>query len=111
MHVRFLPLLTRRQRLGRAGEQKQRMLHDLEQLHWCLAHSLQPGLWNEHPDQAQSSQCLSRRSAWAAQGQQMERVLDDLEQIHFSMKKANQVLRDMTRGIATDRRALLVGTH
>lgn len=35
----------------------------------------------------------------------MERVLDDLEQIHFSMKKANQVLRDMTRGIATDRRA------
>ncbi|KAK9830607.1 hypothetical protein WJX81_004669 [Elliptochloris bilobata] len=36
-------------------------------------------------------------------GQQMERVLDNLEQIHFSMKKANQVLRDMTRGIATDR--------
>ena len=37
----------------------------------------------------------------------MERVLDDLEQIHFSMKKANQVLRDMTRGIATDRHTLL----
>ena len=35
----------------------------------------------------------------------MERVLDDLEQIHFTMKKANQVLRDMTRSIATDRRA------
>ncbi len=35
----------------------------------------------------------------------MECVLNDLEQIHFSMKKANQVLRDMTRGIATDRRA------
>ena len=35
----------------------------------------------------------------------MERVLDDLEQIHFSMTKANQVLRDMTRGIASDRRA------
>jgi len=43
--------------------------------------------------------------AGGAQGQQMECVLDDLEQIHFSMKKANQVLRDMTRGIATDRRA------
>ena len=53
--------------------------------------------------------CLSRSSARAAQGQQMERVLDDLEQIHFSMKKANQVLRDMTRGIATDRCALLSG--
>ena len=51
---------------------------------------------------------LNCRSAWAAQGQQMERVLDDLEQIHFSMKKANQVLRDMTRSIATDRRALLL---
>lgn len=35
----------------------------------------------------------------------MERVLDELEQIHFTMKKANQVLRDMTRGIATDRQA------
>lgn len=35
----------------------------------------------------------------------MERVLDDLEQIHFTMKKASQVLRDMARGIATDRQA------
>ena len=37
------------------------------------------------------------------QGQQMERVLDALEEIKFSMKKANQVIRDITRSIATDK--------
>ena len=30
------------------------------------------------------------------QGQQMERVLDALEEIKFSMKEANQVIRDIT---------------
>ena len=37
------------------------------------------------------------------QGQQMERVLDALDEIKFSMKKANQVIRDITRSIATDK--------
>lgn len=38
-----------------------------------------------------------------AQGQQMEGVLDALDEIKFSMKKANQVLRDITRSMATDK--------
>jgi SNARE protein len=38
-----------------------------------------------------------------AQGEQMERVLDTLHEIQFSMKKAGQVIRDITRGIATDK--------
>lgn len=37
------------------------------------------------------------------QTKQMETVIDDLEEIHFSNKKANQVIRDITRGIATDK--------
>ncbi len=37
------------------------------------------------------------------QGQQMERVLDALDEIKFSMKKANQVIRDITRSLATDK--------
>ena len=40
------------------------------------------------------------------QGQQMERVLDALDEIKFSMKKANQVIRDITRSLATDKCAL-----
>ena len=42
-----------------------------------------------------------------AQGEQMERVLDTLHEIQFSMKKAGQVIRDITRGIATDKCACL----
>lgn len=30
-------------------------------------------------------------------------MLDDLDEIHFTMKKARQVIRDMARGLATDR--------
>lgn len=37
------------------------------------------------------------------QGEQMDRVLDTLDEIHFSMKKATQVIRDITRGLATDK--------
>lgn len=37
------------------------------------------------------------------QGKQLEKVMDDLDEIHFTMKKARQVLRDMTRGLATDK--------
>lgn len=38
-----------------------------------------------------------------AQGEQMDRVLDTLEDIRFDMKKAGQVIRDITRGLATDK--------
>ena len=37
------------------------------------------------------------------QTKQLERVVDDLDQIHFSMKKANRIIRDITRSIATDK--------
>ena len=30
-------------------------------------------------------------------------MLDSLDEIHFSLKKANQVIRDITRRIATDK--------
>lgn len=30
-------------------------------------------------------------------------VIDDLDEIHFTMKKARQVLRDMTRSLMTDK--------
>lgn len=37
------------------------------------------------------------------QGKQLEKISDDLDEIHFSMKKARQVIRDMARGLATDK--------
>lgn len=37
------------------------------------------------------------------QTKQMEHVLDSLDEIQFSLKKAKQVIRDITRGIATDK--------
>ena len=37
------------------------------------------------------------------QGKQLEKVADDLDEIHFTMRKARQVLRDMARGLATDK--------
>ena len=80
------------------GQQMERVLDDLEQIQ-CDCIWLTTRMHGQH------------RGARGMQGQQMERVLDDLEQIHFSMKKANQVLRDMTRGIATDRRAGPRATH
>lgn len=30
-------------------------------------------------------------------------VIDDLDEIHFTMKKARQVIRDMTRSLMTDK--------
>ncbi|KAK9814311.1 hypothetical protein WJX72_003799 [[Myrmecia] bisecta] len=38
-----------------------------------------------------------------AQTKQLENVADDLDEIHFSMDKARKVIRDITRGIATDK--------
>ena len=43
-----------------------------------------------------------------AQGQQMERVLDNLEEMRFDIKKGGQVIRDITRGLATDKCAALL---
>jgi SNARE protein len=37
------------------------------------------------------------------QGQQLSKISNDLDDIHFSMKKAQQVIRDMARGLATDK--------
>lgn len=37
------------------------------------------------------------------QTKQMEHVLDSLDDIQFSLAKAGQVIRDITRGMATDK--------
>ena len=37
------------------------------------------------------------------QTQQMEKVVDDLDEIHFSLKKSMKVIKDLTRGLATDK--------
>lgn len=33
----------------------------------------------------------------------MERIVNDLEDIHFNMKKASDMIRDITRSLATDK--------
>lgn len=38
-----------------------------------------------------------------SQTKQLERVMDDLDEIQFTMQKAKQVIRDMTRSMATDK--------
>lgn len=45
------------------------------------------------------------------QTKQMEGVLNSLDEIHFSLKKANQVIRDITRRIATDKCAPARHSH
>ena len=37
------------------------------------------------------------------QGGQLAKISNDLDEIHFSMKKARQVIRDLARGLATDK--------
>lgn len=39
------------------------------------------------------------------QTDQMGRVVDDLNEIEFSMQRASKVIRDITRGLATDKYA------
>ena len=41
--------------------------------------------------------------ALRGQTQQLERIVDDLDEIHFSLKKSFGVLKDITRGLATDK--------
>ena len=41
------------------------------------------------------------------QTDQMGRVVNDLNEIEFSMKRAGKVIRDITRGLATDKCALM----
>lgn len=38
-----------------------------------------------------------------SQTEQLERTLDNLDRIEFSLKKAKRVIRDITRGLATDK--------
>ncbi|GLC53382.1 hypothetical protein PLESTB_000738700 [Pleodorina starrii] len=38
-----------------------------------------------------------------AQTKKMEKIVDDLNEIEFTMKKASQVIRDITRGLLTDK--------
>lgn len=42
------------------------------------------------------------------QTDQMGKVVNDLNEIEFSMQRASKVLRDITRGLATDKCALKV---
>jgi hypothetical protein len=37
------------------------------------------------------------------QTDQMGKVIDDLNEIEFSMQRASKVIRDITRGLATDK--------
>jgi|AntAceMinimDraft_11_1070367.scaffolds.fasta_scaffold41646_1 SNARE protein len=37
------------------------------------------------------------------QTQQMEKIVDDLDEIHFSLQKSMKVIKDLTRGLATDK--------
>ena len=37
------------------------------------------------------------------QGNQLAKISEDLDEIHFSNQKARQVIKDITRGLATDR--------
>ena len=48
---------------------------------------------------------IGTKTAETLEGQtkQMERIMDDLDEIHFTLKKASQVIRDITRGMATDK--------
>ena len=49
-------------------------------------------------------------TAEALRGQttQLERIVDDLDEIHFSLKKSLAVIKDMTRGLATDKCIMLL---
>lgn len=42
-------------------------------------------------------------STLAGQTKQLEKVVDGLNEIEFNMKKATKVIRDITRGLATDK--------
>ena len=48
---------------------------------------------------------VGTKTAETLEGQtkQLERVMDDLDEIHFTLKKASAVIRDITRGLATDK--------
>jgi SNARE protein len=48
---------------------------------------------------------IGTQTAEALRGQtkQLEKIVDDLDEIHFSLKKSFGVLKDITRGLATDK--------
>ena len=49
--------------------------------------------------------CSRRQTAATLheQSKQMEKIVDDLDEIEFSMKRAGVVIRDITRGVMTDK--------
>lgn len=53
---------------------------------------------------------IGTQTAEALRGQthQLERVVDDLDEIHFSLKKSMNVIRDITRGLVTDKCIMLL---
>ena len=53
---------------------------------------------------------IGAQTAEALRGQthQLEKVVDDLDEIHFSLKKSFDVIRDITRGLATDKCIMLL---
>lgn len=53
---------------------------------------------------------IGTQTAEALRGQtrQLEKVVDDLDEIHFSLKKSFGVLKDLTRGLATDKCIMLL---
>lgn len=53
---------------------------------------------------------IGQTTAEALKGQtkQMEKIVDDLDEIHFSMKKTAKIIKDITRGMATDKCILLL---
>ena len=53
---------------------------------------------------------IGTQTAEALRGQtkQLEKIVDDLDEIHFSLKKSFGVLKDITRGLATDKCIMLL---
>ena len=53
---------------------------------------------------------IGTQTAEALRGQtkQLEKIVDDLVEIHFSLKKSFGVLKDITRGLATDKCIMLL---
>ena len=51
------------------------------------------------------SRCFGVQVAGALHDQtkQMEKIVDDLAEIEFTMKKASQIIRDITKGLLTDK--------
>jgi novel plant SNARE len=47
--------------------------------------------------------CTQTAATLGDQTNQMNKIVDDLNDIEFTMKKASKIIRDITRGIMTDK--------